>query len=716
MRDAAPEPAAPSLAIVVVNYASHHLLDAALAGHDARADDRTVVVVDNFSGEVEAAAVRELGRRHGWHVVASPVNAGFGTAVNRGVAAAARLGCDAVLLLNPDASIEPDAVRALYDQVRAEPLVAVAPRIVSPTGRVEFRGAQVSLRTGRIRSIAPDFGDDGRPCRIDGQLPGQVEAPVQGWLSAACLALSTELFERCGGMAEDYFLYWEDVDLSRRIEQAGGGLLVRQDLVAVHAQGGTQTAGPGRAMSSTYYRYNACNRLRFAALHLPRRRIAAWMLRTPAESTQILLQGGRRQLLRSPAPVLAILRGSLGGLLVAARALLPRRRHRSADPHAGVLIAHPGAELYGSDRMVLETVAALVAAGRPVTVVLPDRGPLAAEIEARGGRVRTCRMPVLRKSALRPRGFARLLADTVAGALPAWRLVRAAGRGGVYVNTLTLPSWLVVARLAGVPATCHVHEAERAVPVATRRVLAAPLLLAGRVVANSDYTRDVLVETLPALRGRTRVVPNLVAGPGEVQAARRRLDGPVQLLYAGRLSPRKGVDVAVQAVASLARRGIAAELTVLGATFTGYEWFERELRELAAAPDTAGRVRLIGFEPSVWPRLAAADIALVPSVGDESYGNAAVEAVLAGRPSVVSAIGGLREAASGYRSVEFVPPGDVAALADAVARIAGDWISYAGFADTDAVQARRRHDPSRYQHALTEALTDAFDATPAAAR
>ena len=335
MPDAAPHRAA-SLAIVVVNYASHHLLDAALAGHDARADDREVVVVDNFSGEQELAAVRELGRRHGWHVVASPVNAGFGAGVNLGVAAAARLGCDAVLLLNPDAVVEPAVVAALHDQVRADPLVAVAPRIVAPDGRVEFRGAQVSLRTGRIRSIAPDFGDDGRPRRIDGQLAGQVEPPVQGWLSAACLALSLELFDRCGGLAEDYFLYWEDVDLSRRIEQAGGGLLVRQDLVAVHSQGGTQAAGAGRAMSATYYRYNASNRLRFAALHLPRRRVAAWMLRTPAESTQILLRGGRRQLLQSPRPLLAITWGSLAGLAVAARALLPRPcRRRPAGPRPG---------------------------------------------------------------------------------------------------------------------------------------------------------------------------------------------------------------------------------------------------------------------------------------------------------------------------------------------------------------------------------------------
>ena len=77
----------------------------------------------------------------------------------------------------------------------------------------------------------------------------------------------------------------------------------------------------------------------------------------------------------------------------------------------GVLVAHPGAELYGSDRMVLDSVAALSAAGYSVTVALPERGPLVGKLEAAGARVVPCRMPVLRKSALRPRGFLRLVAE-----------------------------------------------------------------------------------------------------------------------------------------------------------------------------------------------------------------------------------------------------------------------------------------------------------------
>ena len=167
------------------------------------------------------------------------------------------------------------------------------------------------------------------------------------------------------------------------------------------------------------------------------------------------------------------------------------RASRPQGPARGVLVVHPGAELYGADRVLLESATAL-ATRFDVTVALPGPGPLVAELEARGVRVVQCRMPVLRNAALRPRGALRLLADAVLGALPALRLIRRYGPAGVYVNTLTLPSWPLLARLAGRRSLCHVHEAEASAPRLLRRGMALVPALADRVVANSRFTLDVL--------------------------------------------------------------------------------------------------------------------------------------------------------------------------------------------------------------------------------
>ncbi len=689
------------LGVVVVSYGSPDLLRRTLAPAGLPGPDVRVVVVDNFSSEANRRAVRELGAASGWHVVTMPDNRGFGAACNAGVAAARELGCRTFLFLNPDAVITPAVVAELRAQSLREPLSLVSPRLLSSDGEVVFLAARTDLRDGRVRRRPAADG----PRTTD---PGD-------WLCGACVVVHDELLTRIGGFDEGYFLYWEDVDLGFRAVAAGATVVLREDLAAVHDEGGTHGEDRrGRAKSALYYRYNARNRLLFAARHLGRRALLRWVLTTPAVTWDILLRGGRRQLLREPALLWAAARGALAGTARVLPALLRGPHRPAARPR--VLVAHPGAELYGSDRVLLESVEAL-ARRSDVTVALPGPGPLRAELEARGARVVTCPAPVLRKAALRPRGAARLVADAVRGLVPAYRLLRRHGTDGVYVSTLTVPSWVVLARLARRRVVCHVHEAERSAPRSLRRAMALGPALSHRVVVNSRFSLDVLTDVAPRLRGRSTVLSNGVPGPGTVVPARDRLDGPVRLLFVGRLSPRKGPQVALAALRELVDRGVDARLALLGSVFEGYEWFEAELRAAASEGGLAGRVDFLGFTPDVWPHLAAADVVLVPSVVDEPFGNTAVEAVLAARPLVVSATSGLVEAAAGYASAQAVDPGRPAVWADAVERVVTAWPEHRRAALEDAAVARGRHAPERYRAALADVvLGPVQEVRPAGAR
>ena len=71
-------------------------------------------------------------------------------------------------------------------------------------------------------------------------------------------------------------------------------------------------------------------------------------------------------------------------------------RTRPARP--SVLVAHPGAGLYGADRVTLETATALGARGWAVTVAVPTDGPLVPCLEEVGADVVLCPTPVLRNN------------------------------------------------------------------------------------------------------------------------------------------------------------------------------------------------------------------------------------------------------------------------------------------------------------------------------
>lgn len=365
-----------------------------------------------------------------------------------------------------------------------------------------------------------------------------------------------------------------------------------------------------------------------------------------------------------------------------------------------VLLAHPGAELYGADRVMLETVDALVERGAAVTVTIPDDGPLVAEIERRGARVVRCRTPVLRKRYLKGVGPLLLAAAALRSVVPSIRLLRSLRPQALYVSTITIPFWLALGWAARVPVVCHVHEAEASASRFVRVLLACPLLFARRILVNSRFSTDVVAGAIPRLGRRCRVVYNGVAGPPEVVPPRETLDGGVRLLYVGRLSERKGVIDAVEAVSHLRTGGLPASLDLVGAVFPGYEWVEDQLRERVATLGLEDKVDLRGFDPDIWGHLARADVLLVPSRIDEPFGNTAVEGALAGRPVIATRSGGLIEAVEGLAASRTVRVGDPGAIARAVQDVVEEWKRVRSDAIADADRARTRFSPATYREAV----------------
>lgn len=286
-------------ALIIVSYGSAVLVEANAAALAEEWSTLDVIIVDCFSTAGERALVRDLCERRGWTAVLLDRNEGFGGGVNRGAEVALDRGAEVLLVLNPDAVLPAIHARALAAEAASSPLLLVAPSIRRPDGTLWTEGTDLYLDDGTMAGIRHRARHPDRPRMM--------------WVSGACVALSRALWERVEGFEEDYFLYWEDVDLSRKVIEAGGEIRVLDSARAVHDEGGThEDRGAGRAKSETYYYYNIRNRLLFAArldTDIERR----WRRSALAVSWGILMQGGRRQLLTSLAPWRALRRGLRDG-------------------------------------------------------------------------------------------------------------------------------------------------------------------------------------------------------------------------------------------------------------------------------------------------------------------------------------------------------------------------------------------------------------------
>lgn len=372
-----------------------------------------------------------------------------------------------------------------------------------------------------------------------------------------------------------------------------------------------------------------------------------------------------------------------------------------------VVLASPSLEAYGSDLQLLQSAAGLRSVGWRVIVTAPAQGRLAEKFTRLGVEVEIIDFPVLRRSCASITGLIKLF---VAALLAVPRMVRLLHRSRasvLYVNTVTLPWWIVVGRLTGVPTICHVHEAEARDSRTLRRIMNMPLLLAHRTVANSQTTWDVILESVPALRRRLVLLHNGVEPPSVLPELARAsaTSSEVRLVVIGRLSPRKAPHVALEAAGLLRMRGRKVSLALCGTPTADMAWYQRELEERAVKDDLAGAVTFLGYTSPVWPALAGADIVLAPSLG-ESFGNAVVEGQMSGRPVIATRVQGHLETVRDEQSGLLVPCEDPEALAAAVAKLLDDPVLFDRLARQGRASAMEQFATDRYRRRVQQIVVD----------
>jgi N-acetylglucosaminyl-diphospho-decaprenol L-rhamnosyltransferase len=242
------------VAVVVVSYNSADHLRACVEPL-ARAEDIHVVVVDNGSTDDSVQRVSDLPV-----TLIEQDNLGFGTGCNAGWRAH---DAPHVLFLNPDATIEPGAVRRLADAVMQDGVGAVAPKILEA-------GAAIARSQRRFPRPASTFGEALLLHRVFRNAAWSTEvitdratydrAGTAEWVSGACVLVRRELLEQLGGFDEGFFMYSEDTDLCRRIWDAGFSVRFEPEAVAVHHGG---ASAPRPALLPVL----AASRIRYALKH-----------------------------------------------------------------------------------------------------------------------------------------------------------------------------------------------------------------------------------------------------------------------------------------------------------------------------------------------------------------------------------------------------------------------------------------------------------------
>lgn len=322
-------------------------------------------------------------------------------------------------------------------------------------------------------------------------------------------------------------------------------------------------------------------------------------------------------------------------------------------------------------------------------VVLPDTGIFAQRLADLGVRVVT---PARFPERTAQQRFSRQTPATAALsqawnlAESAWlvpvlaRLIRDEQVDLVYCNNMMVkPIGALAASLARVPCVLHVrnlHETPLAVGLYCKTVARLPAVK--RVIANSAASAVPYQRAVP---DKVAVVHNGV-DLSEYDTERVTRDsvrkelgtaaGDLLIGFTGNLIPRKGVDVLIRAAARLKTSHPHLRYVIAGRVPIGSPVdYLASYTSLCAELGVLDRFHFLGFVSDVPTLVAGVDVLVLPSL-QEPFGRSIIEAMALGTPIIASRVGGIPEILEHDLDGLLVPPGDDAALAGALARLADD--------------------------------------------
>lgn len=229
-------PGLPGIAAIVVSHQSIDTIDDCLERLRAARGVTQVRIVDNASVDGTLDAVqRQAASDPRLHFIGNPDNPGFSYACNQGVRDS---DAEWLAFVNPDCLVEPDSLSRLLALA-----LEAGGNCLLGADLVDERG----VRDPAARRRDPAFGAMLRdPGARDLALPPQDALALQpvDAVSGALMLLPRALFERIGGFDTGYRLHAEDLDLCRRVREAGAGVAVANGVRVVHLRGVSSRSRP----------------------------------------------------------------------------------------------------------------------------------------------------------------------------------------------------------------------------------------------------------------------------------------------------------------------------------------------------------------------------------------------------------------------------------------------------------------------------------------
>lgn len=218
----------PKVSIIVLNFKSpRDTITCTKALLNQTVSDIEVLVVDNHSDDDSVGILRNgLEGLDRVRIIETLKNLGYGKGNNFGATYATG---EFIMIINPDNTLEPTGLERLVKAMEEDPSIGlIAPKLQFPDGSVRdsFRPFPSFFEMAVLRVIYRK--------KYQNMKPAVPTAPIEtDWIHGACFLMRTSLYKELKGFDDRFFLFFEDVDICRRIWKSGKRVIFDPTIVAL---------------------------------------------------------------------------------------------------------------------------------------------------------------------------------------------------------------------------------------------------------------------------------------------------------------------------------------------------------------------------------------------------------------------------------------------------------------------------------------------------
>ena len=224
------------ISIIIVNYRGWKALDECLESIEtiiSKTFSFEVIIVDNFSNDGQFPVFKQKYSK--FTFIENSGNNGFSNGCNFGASIATG---NHFLFLNPDTKLTLEALETLLQTAVSHPEIGILSCLQINENDVFYKQNNLFPAFGRFFGISRAIFRKLNKAKLEKRFNNTDDLFYPDWVTGAVVFISRNWFDKIKGWNEDYWLYFEDVDLCKKVSDLGGKVAVTRKATIFHQHGG----------------------------------------------------------------------------------------------------------------------------------------------------------------------------------------------------------------------------------------------------------------------------------------------------------------------------------------------------------------------------------------------------------------------------------------------------------------------------------------------